>query len=224
MAISLALLAQALPGPSATPLPTLSPYTFAQQVLPSLGWRDTTWGAALFLIAIVVAGWLIKKWIDSAIDNRVGKQLIATKAKYDGELAEQKKRHDIDLAAVKLEMDRRLKDYEEEIKVRAKAEKIVDLLVHATSGNQDAKVFNQMAWALSLYLPANIICKMAQVLVAGNGTIFDVLIETRKYLLGNQNDPLIWQNIVSMPMGNKVPAQQPVQQQIAVAPVQPPAV
>jgi hypothetical protein len=56
--------------------------------------------------------------------------------------------------------------------------------------------FNRMAWELSLILPADVVCSIAEVLINQNGTMLDLLIAVRKHLLGKE-DKLVASNLLN---------------------------
>lgn len=167
---------------------SMNPYEYLQKVLTEIGWWDTSLAALLFAVIIVGLGFLLKTRIAAAV-----------KRELDLNLEEVKQQNAINLAAMKLEFDRRLKDYEDELNIRSEAAKIVKLLAycHANGKNIDGQEFNEMAWELSLYLPYEMVCRMAKVLVNGNGTILDLLIDVRKYLLDSPHDKLEAKNILA---------------------------
>lgn len=166
----------------------MKPYEFFQKVLAEMGWWDTCLATILFVVGVFGLGFLLKTRITAAVKNEL-----------DENMEKVKQQNAINLSVMKLEFDRRLKDYEQELKIRSEAAKIVNLLsyCHAHGSNIDGETFNKMAWELSLYLPYELVCKMAQVLINGNGSILDLLIDVRKYLLSNEHDKLESKNILA---------------------------
>lgn len=93
--------------------------------------------------------------------------------------------------------DRLLKDYEYQLKIREKSAGVAELLSIVFSADYTPEKFNRLAWELSLWLPADIVCELTHCLCKSERNIQpkDVLIRVRKHLLGN-NDTLIAENIV----------------------------
>jgi hypothetical protein len=96
------------------------------------------------------------------------------------------------------EYDRRLKDYESQIKIRDQAARVAELLALAFDPQTTPMRFNQLAWELSLWLPAPLVCDLSRCLV-GEKDAKDpkqILIDVRKVLLQSSSDTLKPGNIV----------------------------
>ena len=169
-----------------------------------MGWLSSGIATILFAGAIFGIAVLIKNRLAAAISLEVSTKL-----------EEIKKQNSIDLAAIGTEYSRQLKDYEEQLKLRNDSRKIVDLLIYLSKGQVDVHEFNHMAWELSLILPADVVCSMAEVLINKNGTMLDLLIAVRKHLLGKE-DKLAANNLLN---AQQILVQEPATQ-AATAPAQ----
>lgn len=86
----------------------------------------------------------------------------------------------------KSSMDGVLEDYRFQIRTREQAAKVAELCVLALKPKENAQRFNQLAWELSLWLPAGVYCDLSRCLCNEQGAknIKDILIDVRKHLLG----------------------------------------
>jgi hypothetical protein len=100
--------------------------------------------------------------------------------------------------SVRHQYDRLLIDYQRQVRIREQASRVAELLAHRYSSNIDPEKFNRLAWELSLWLPAPLVCDLTRCLVADANakTPKEILIEVRKVLLENPKDPLIAENLV----------------------------
>jgi hypothetical protein len=101
-------------------------------------------------------------------------------------------------ASVKHEYDRRLKNYESQLRIRDQAARVAELFALAFSPETTPTRFNQLAWELSLWLPAPLVCDLSRCLVGDKSakTPKEILIEVRKILLESPDDPLRPENLV----------------------------
>src|SRR5436190_11196137 len=100
--------------------------------------------------------------------------------------------------SIKHEYDKQLKNYESQIRVREQAARVAELLAMAFDPSVEAKRFNQLAWELSLWLPAPLVCDLSRCLVGAKDAKNpkEILIEVRKILLQSPTDSLCPENIV----------------------------
>jgi hypothetical protein len=100
--------------------------------------------------------------------------------------------------SIKHSYDTRLKDYEFQLKIREQAARVAEFLAFAFSPQADPMRFNQLAWELSLWLPAPLVCDISRCLARDveAKTPKQILIEVRKILLQAPNDPLLAENIL----------------------------
>ena len=95
--------------------------------------------------------------------------------------------------SIKHEYDKRLKDYEFTLKKREQAVRIAQLLADVSYNRKaDKKDHVAEIWALSLWLPPNLVCHLTEFLVGKNPQYHDpkdLLIKIRKELHG-PDDPL----------------------------------
>lgn len=139
----------------------------------------------LDLVAIVASNglilWLVSKWLEARLQ-----------------------------ASIKHEYDKKLEDYRNSTRTREQAARVVDLLayVHYTT-NPDPEKFNRMAWELSLWLPADLVWELTQMLCgASKKDPKEFIVIVRRILLQNPNDKLEPGQIVHMPRSNTpLPAQ-----------------
>src|SRR5262245_13857518 len=94
-------------------------------------------------------------------------------------------------SSIKYEFDRRLKDYEHELKIRDQAARVAELFAIAFDSKTESMRFNQLVWELSLWLPASLVCELAECLVGTKKakTPMEILIEVRRTLLQSPKDP-----------------------------------
>src|SRR5689334_2962873 len=71
--------------------------------------------------------------------------------------------------SIKHEYDRRLKDYEAQIRIREQAARVAELLAMRFDPQATPAQFNRLAWELSLWLPAQLVCDLTQCLVGVKG-------------------------------------------------------
>jgi hypothetical protein len=91
-----------------------------------------------------------------------------------------------------------LEDYKFQLKIREQAAKVAELCALSIEPKKNADKFNQLAWELSLWLPAEIYCDLARCLCnePGAKNIKDILIDVRKHLLGKRHGNLKAENIL----------------------------
>ncbi len=93
--------------------------------------------------------------------------------------------------AIKHDYDRRLKDYEFTLKKKEQAAKIAQLLADFSYNRKpDKKDYVADIWALSLWLPAPLVCHLTEFLVGKNPDYRDpkyLLIKIRKELHGDDD-------------------------------------
>jgi hypothetical protein len=100
--------------------------------------------------------------------------------------------------SIKHEYDKLLKDYEAQLKVREQAARVAELLALAFDPATQPTRFNQLAWELSLWLPASLVRDISRCLVRERDSKNpkEILIEVRKILLHAPDDTLRPENIV----------------------------
>jgi hypothetical protein len=96
------------------------------------------------------------------------------------------------------QLNKALEDYKFQLKIREQAAKVAELCVLSLEPKKNAERFNQLAWELSLWLPAEIYCDLARCLCKAEGAknIKDILIDVRKHLLGKKHGNLKAENIL----------------------------
>jgi len=101
-------------------------------------------------------------------------------------------------SSIKHHYDLLLKDYEAHLKNRERATGVAELLAVAFDPKTEPARFNKLAWELSLWLPAPLLCEISRCLVSDPGarTPKEILIQVRKILLQDKNDSLIAENIL----------------------------
>lgn len=100
--------------------------------------------------------------------------------------------------SVKHEYDKLLKNYESQLRIRDQAARVAELFALAFSPKTEPARFNQLAWELSLWLPAPLVCDLTRCLVGDKNAKSpkEILIEVRKILLQSSDDPLRPENLV----------------------------
>ncbi len=147
--------------------------------------KEMLWmlGGGLGVIAILAAlvRFLASTWIKARIEASV-------KAEYDRVLTNYKH-----------ELDKKLEDYRDEIRIRDQAAKIADLLAYARwNQGTNGENFDRKAWELSLWLPTDICCQLTECLAKKRdlASVKQLLIEVRKLLLKDKAGELTAGNIL----------------------------
>jgi hypothetical protein len=101
-------------------------------------------------------------------------------------------------SSIKHSYDKLLKQYESQVKIREQAARVAEFLALAFSPTIEPMRFNQLAWELSLWLPAPLVCDISRCLAGEKDakTPKEILIEVRRILLQAPNDTLRPENLL----------------------------
>lgn len=141
------------------------------------------WDWVLFIGSNATIVGVLNKWLELRLEKSIQHE------------------YDKKLEAVRHEYERRMEDYRNNVRIREQAARVVDLLVHAHySTTPDPAEFNRLAWELSLWLPADLVWELTQMLCgASKKDPKDILVAVRRILLQDPNDKLEPGQIVHMP-------------------------
>ena len=101
-------------------------------------------------------------------------------------------------AGIRNEYDEKLELFKAEIRTREQAARVAKLFAMAADHSSSPAQFNELAWELSLWLPADIVRHITKCLcnVPNAKAHKDILIDVRKLLLQNDKDDLLAEQIV----------------------------
>jgi hypothetical protein len=101
-------------------------------------------------------------------------------------------------ASIKHEYDKKLAEFQYELRIREQAVKIAEFFSEWSKNNADINKLNNMSMELSLWLPADIYKDLAKCLTYAPGAPLakDILIAVRKHLLKNSAGDLTAPEII----------------------------
>ena len=104
-------------------------------------------------------------------------------------------------SSIRHEYDRKLEEFRSDIRRREQAARVAKLLaLRFRQPPISAAEFNELAWELSLWLPADLVRELTRCLCGAEGAKNpkEILIAVRKHILGKDDDGLLAEQIVHM--------------------------